>query len=428
VSGIITSAGIVAPQGGAPDAGIVAVKTLSDVGIGNVSDDLMALDWIINEQPGVDLINMSLGTGTLFLGECDQANAVTMAYAAALGTLRAKGVLVFAASGNEASGTGMPAPACVADAISVGAVYDANIGGPINFAVCTDLTTAPDQVTCFSNSNETTDLFAPGAPTTSTGVGGGTSTFFGTSQACPLAAACAALLLEAAPTTTAAELEAALEASPTLVTDTTNGLDFPRVDCLAALDILLCTIGDTDQDGVCDDVDNCPRDSNADQADADKDSVGNVCDNCPTAPNLDQSDVDTDGLGDACDNCPVTPNPDQSNSDEDGLGDSCDNCRDITNPDQSDVDGDGVGDACDNCPDDSNLDQFDLDGDGVGDVCDNCPDDSNLDQSDMDGDGVGDVCDDSPVPSVSGWGLVSMALLLLTTSTAILLWRRRSAA
>ena len=42
--------------------------------------------------------------------------------------------------------------------------------------------------------------------------------------------------------------------------------------------------------------------------------------------------------------------------------------------------------------------------------------------------GVVVVGESPPVPSVSAWGLISMALLLLTTPTAILLWRRRSAA
>ena len=41
-----------------------------------------------------------------------------------------------------------------------------------------------------------------------------------------------------------------------------------------------CSIAcaDTDSDGVCDDVDNCPVNSNADQLDADGDGVGDVCD------------------------------------------------------------------------------------------------------------------------------------------------------
>ena len=115
-----------------------------------------------------------------------------------------------------------------------------------------------------------------------------------------MAAACAALLLDADPTATAAELEAALKASPTLVTDATNGLSFPRVDCQAALDILLCTIGDADQDGVCDDVDNCLKTANLQQENSDTDDLGNACDNCPDVTNALQENFDNDPFGDAC--------------------------------------------------------------------------------------------------------------------------------
>lgn len=90
-------------------------------------------------------------------------------------------------------------------------------------------------MTCFSNSNSTTDLFAPGAPITAPGVGGGLSTYYGTSQASPHAAACAALLRETDPSLSPAEIELAMEASSISVTDTTNGLSFPRLDCLEAL-------------------------------------------------------------------------------------------------------------------------------------------------------------------------------------------------
>ncbi|MBI4578853.1 MAG: thrombospondin type 3 repeat-containing protein, partial [Planctomycetes bacterium] len=57
---------------------------------------------------------------------------------------------------------------------------------------------------------------------------------------------------------------------------------------------------DTDNDGVLDNVDNCPSNANADQADADNDGVGDVCDNCPAVANNDQADADNDGVGDAC--------------------------------------------------------------------------------------------------------------------------------
>jgi hypothetical protein len=123
----------------------------------------------------------------------------------------------------------------VANVVSVGAVYDASLGPETFAGVCTDATTRADQVTCFSNSDAQTDLFAPGAVTTSTGLGGGTSDYMGTSQASPLAAACAADILQAYPGTAPDRLEAALKRSPTWVTDPKNGMTFPRLDCQAAL-------------------------------------------------------------------------------------------------------------------------------------------------------------------------------------------------
>lgn len=234
VSGVITSRGNVAPIGAAPDTGIVAVKVLdSNNSFCCASDVVAGFDWIATHFPGVEAVNASLGTFATFPGACDNATAFTMALALAVDNLRSLGVPVFVSSGNEGSGTEMGAPACVARSIAVGAVYDSSFGP--NTIFCSDPTTATDQVTCFTNSNDTTDLFAPGAPITSAGLGGGTSTFFGTSQASPHAAACAALLQQATPQLTPDQIENALEASPVSVTDTTNGLSFPRLDCLDAL-------------------------------------------------------------------------------------------------------------------------------------------------------------------------------------------------
>ena len=58
---------------------------------------------------------------------------------------------------------------------------------------------------------------------------------------------------------------------------------------------------DTDGDGTPDASDNCPFDSNADQADLDDDGQGDACD----------PDIDGDGVDNAADNCPLVPNPDQ---------------------------------------------------------------------------------------------------------------------
>lgn len=57
---------------------------------------------------------------------------------------------------------------------------------------------------------------------------------------------------------------------------------------------------DSDGDGICDDVDNCPAVPNPGQEDRDGDGVGDVCDNCPDKANADQKDSDGDGIGDAC--------------------------------------------------------------------------------------------------------------------------------
>ena len=185
---------------------------------------------------------------------------------------------------------------------------------------------------------------------------------------------------------------------------------------------------DTDEDGVPDDDDNCPRQYNPDQTDSDGDDLGDVCDNCSDVPNSDQADSDGDGPGDACDICPKDPNDDEDNDGfctgvgykDPKIGDQ-DNCPSTPNPDQTDTDGDGQGDVCDedddndgvpdtsdNCPLVSNPVQRDMDGDGVGDACDdsdgdglvdaddNCPFIPNEAQADIDDDGVGDVCDNCP--------------------------------
>lgn len=235
VSGIVTGAGNVAPAGGAPDAGVVAVKVLDFESKFCCTSNIVAgLDWVIQNRPDVDIVSMSLGTLATYSADCDTVNSATMSLASAIDTLRSMGVAVFASSGNDGSSSQMTAPACIANAISVGAVWDADFG-QVQMSTCSETSTAPDQITCFSNSSGTTDLVAPGASTSATGIGGGMSTLTGTSQAAPLAASCAALMLEDDPTLLPEDIEAFLEMSPTRLTDAKNGLDYPRVDCRDAI-------------------------------------------------------------------------------------------------------------------------------------------------------------------------------------------------
>lgn len=238
VAGIVTSDGTVAPIGVAPGAGLVAVKVLDAQNrFASTSDIVSALNWVATARPDVRIVNMSLGTDRLYAGTCDTADASTLALASVVATLRARGTLVFASSMNNASSTTMAAPACVAGVVSVGAVYARPFSSFSAFG-CTDVAAAPDRVTCFSDSDSALDLLGPGALVTSTGRGGGTSTYTGTSQASPHAAGAAALLLEADPSLSAGALERVLKTTGRPITDPRNGLVVPRIDLAAALDSL----------------------------------------------------------------------------------------------------------------------------------------------------------------------------------------------
>ena len=233
VSGIIASAGRVAPVGVAPGAALVAIRVLGPDG-GSVSSIVSALEYVL-ERPQIKVVNMSLGGGGPFTTVCDSVDAGTMAFATVIARLRAQGTLSVVAAGNEGFSTGVSSPACTNAALAVGAVYDQNVGG-IAWQTCPDPTTASDQVTCFSNSSPLVELLAPGALTTSSGPGGGTLTEGGTSQATPHVVGAAAVLLQARPSLTPSEIIAVLSRTGVPITDRKNGLAVPRIDLRAALD------------------------------------------------------------------------------------------------------------------------------------------------------------------------------------------------
>ncbi|MEA3274764.1 MAG: S8 family serine peptidase [Pseudomonadota bacterium] len=219
VSGIITSSGGVAPLGIAPDAGIVAVKVLDQNGNFCCSADIAAaLDWVLNNRPDVDVVNMSLSTFTRFSSDCDSSAAWTMVLADAVDALRTQGVLSIASSGNDSDKAAMGAPACLSGAVAVGATLDSS-----------------DLIASYSNSGPSLDLLAPGNSITSTMVGGGQTTLSGTSMAAPHVAALSTLISQQNPAATANEMAGCLATSPVQITDT-NLLTRPRIDVPSALD------------------------------------------------------------------------------------------------------------------------------------------------------------------------------------------------
>ena len=230
VTGIITSNG--PPAGIAPDASIDAFKVLTASGSGNFSDVVAAYDEIILNHPEVEIINMSLAVPGAFAP--DACDPLIPAFATAVATTREMGIVSFAASGNNGAKTGIAYPACVNGVVSVGAVYDADLG-PVSWAPCADSTTAPDRVVCFSQSHPQLDLLAPGSSITSTIVGGGTGSSSGTSMASPAAAGVAALLRQSEPLLTPDDVVARLRETGAPVTDGANGVMTCRVDAYEAI-------------------------------------------------------------------------------------------------------------------------------------------------------------------------------------------------
>jgi cysteine-rich repeat protein len=269
VSGIITSNGVTGAVGVAPDAKIVALKVLDSGGGGSFSDVAAALDWVLTERSiagspaeGTNVVNLSLGDGGEYndpaVSPCTGTNTAN-----AMAALHADGVSVFAASGNEAHDDGISFPACVPQAISVGGVYDATLGSvswcgnaSCTTILCTDSPTAADTFVCHSNSDEILDVLAPNWRTTAPDLGGGTTSFGGTSAASPFAAAQAALLLQADPTLTPEGIRTLMQVNGTAVTNPDNGLAFPRTDVGAAVAQVapaVCGNGTVESGEDCDD-------------------------------------------------------------------------------------------------------------------------------------------------------------------------------
>ena len=216
--------------GVAPDTKIAAL----DVFVGNflyVADAIAAIDWVVANQSVYNIVAMNLSFGTGLYDEiCDQSWA-TVPFAHA----RAVGVSPVTASGNDADKAKLLSPACAPGAIRVGAVHDKDVGVQ-SFRWCSDNTTEPDLVACYSNSAEFLDLLAPGTLITA-----GEITLSGTSMATAHVSGAVAVLKgeSAYPGDDIESTLARLKNSGKQVLDSRNGFMFPRIDLEAALIELL---------------------------------------------------------------------------------------------------------------------------------------------------------------------------------------------
>jgi cysteine-rich repeat protein len=345
VAGIISSDGGVAPLGVAPDAGIVAVKVSGPDGA-LFSDIAAGLEWVFENRNAfsdpVRVVNISLADPNEYNDPNDPDCASTNT-SNAIEALEAVGIAVFASSGNSGFDDGIAFPACNASAISVGGVYDASFASVQWCAptgcpaiLCTDTNPSPDTFVCHSNSDEILDLLAPNYRTRTTWVGGGIQNdFAGTSASSAYAAAQAALLLEADPGLTPAQVLASLSSSGTTVQNPANGLSFPRPDVgeLVTAIVAVCGNGSVEPGEDCDDGgtvdgDCCAADcsyeapdSGCDDADActgpDTCDGAGVCVGGPP-PLCDDANACTDDSCDSVSGCLFQPNADPCDD-----GDAC---------------------------------------------------------------------------------------------------------
>jgi uncharacterized repeat protein (TIGR01451 family) len=216
--------------GVAPSSKIAALNVFDNTGGALVSDIISAINWAITNRTTFNIvaINMSLGGPTKFTTPCTNLTDWSVT---PIANAKNAGITVTVASGNSSFTDGISSPACAPAAISVGAVYDSNVG-PVTWATtpnCTDSVTSADKVTCFSNSANFLTMLAPGAFINAAGF-----SFGGTSQASPHVAGAVAVLRSAFPNETLTQTQTRLTSSGIPIVDVRNNITKPRLNLLAA--------------------------------------------------------------------------------------------------------------------------------------------------------------------------------------------------
>ena len=231
------------PTGVAPDAAIVALKVVKGAQCDEAddSDILAAIDWAVDHQGEfhIGVINLSFGgspTDGLAHGYCD---ALYPQYIQSIDAANGAGIAFVSSSGNDGLDNAVSAPACVSNALSVGAVYaepHESVGwlDDSGGTQCEDTSVQPDTIICFSNSATSLSLLAPGAFWLVAVKGGGSDFFHGTSASSPAVAGAVALMHQAHPEMSPSAIGSLLKATGRPLSDSRNGVLTPRIDTLAA--------------------------------------------------------------------------------------------------------------------------------------------------------------------------------------------------
>ncbi|WP_203780535.1 S8 family peptidase [Actinoplanes rishiriensis] len=180
---------------------LVGVRVLNCAGEGTTVGVLNGINWVTQNAVKPAVANMSLGGGASSSIDTAVSNSI------------AAGITYSVAAGNSNANACNSSPARVAAAVTVGA------------------TTRTDAKATYSNHGSCLDIFAPGSSITSAWYTSGTATatISGTSMAAPHVAGVAALLLEADPELTPAQVATSLTTTAVSGKVTNPGTNSPNL-------------------------------------------------------------------------------------------------------------------------------------------------------------------------------------------------------
>jgi len=177
VAGIVGANGEI--KGIAKNANLVIVKVMNATGDGNSLDLENGLQWCIDNSAkyNISVITASLGgTDGFNSSEQSSCDSYDKTLTSKISDAFLKNIAVTIASGNNGWTDKITWPACISDAIPVGATYK------------------NDSIAIFSNRNSLLKLFAPGYDINSTYYNGGYIVMSGTSTATPMVAGAIAII------------------------------------------------------------------------------------------------------------------------------------------------------------------------------------------------------------------------------------------